>query len=241
MLKTTKNTDSTRTVQPHPTRVGLFIALLILFFTSGLLLAAPAVEISPDKPAEYMIYQYPGVALLIRIEVAGMEFESRVLGPEQTLLMTSNIPQGRLGPVYQLIEAVDDPRQLIIQVRPQELSQRSSISMELDQLSGNGSNSTAQLQAFRLLSLAAESTQANDTTTWAGKVYTLQRAAQAFEQLGWEELRLWSEYYAAHFVFFKLHDNLSALEFARQVETAARRAGSLDPLPSPALLPNPTN
>ena len=43
--------------------------------------------------------------------------------------------------------------------------------------------------------------------------------------LGWEELRLWSEYYAAHLVLFKLHDSLSTMEFARQVETAARKAG----------------
>jgi len=204
---------------------GLFILLLSLFFTPGLVFAAPPVEISPDKPAEYMIYQYPGIALLISIEAAGIEFESRVLGPERSLVMASRIPGRHLGPVYQLIEAVDEPRQLIIQVRPQETIQRSQISMELVQLTGKDRNSTAQLKAFRLLSLAAESTQANDTTTWAMKIYTLKRAAQAFETLGWEELRLWSEYYAAHLVFFKLHDNLSTMEFARQVETAARKAG----------------
>ena len=223
----TKNTDRPRTVQavPHRTLVWLFIVLLSLFFTPGPVFAAPPVELSPDKPAEYMIYQYPGVALLIRIEAAGIDFESRVLGPEQSLVMASRIPGRRLGPVYQLIEAVEEPRQLIIQVRPQEISQRSQISMELVQLTGKDRNSAAQLEAFRLLSLAAESTQANDTTTWAMKIYTLKRAAQAFEQLGWEELRLWSEYYAAHLVFFRLHDNLSTLEFARQVESAAHKAG----------------
>jgi CHAT domain-containing protein/tetratricopeptide (TPR) repeat protein len=213
------------TIQQLLYRTLVCVVLLSLFFTPGLVFAAPPVEVSPDKPAEYMIYQYPGVALLIRIEASGIEFESRVLGPEQLLVMASRIPGGRLGPVYQLIEAVEEPRQLIVQVRPREISERSRISMELVQLSGKERNSTAQLQAFRLLSLAAESTQANDTSTWAGKIYTLKRAAQAFEQLGWEELRLWSEYYAAHLVFFRLHDNLSTLEFARQVETAARKAG----------------
>jgi len=205
--------------------MGLIIILLSMLFTPGLVFAAPPEKVSPDKPAEYMIYQYPGVALLIRIDTAGIEFESRVLGPEQSLVMASRIPNRRLGPVYQLIEAVGEPRQLIIQVRPQEVSERSRINMELVQLTGKDSNSAAQLAAFRLLSLAAESTQANDTTTWAMKIYTLKRAAQAFEQLGWEELRLWSEYYAAHLVFFKLHDNLSTMEFARQVEAAASKAG----------------
>ncbi len=223
----TKNLDRPRTVQPvgHWILGGLLLVLLSVFFTPARVFAAPEDEVSPDKPAEYMIYQYPGVALLIRIDAAGIEFESRVLGPEQALVMASRIPGRRLGPVYQLIEVVEEPRQLIIQVRPQELTQRSRISMELVQLTGIDRNSNAQLEAFRLLSLAAESTQANDTSTWAMKTYTLKRAAGLFESLGWEELRLWSEFYAAHLVFFKLHDNLSAMEIAGQVEAAARKAG----------------
>jgi len=221
----TRKINRPGTIQLIPYRTLMCLILLSLFFTPGLVFAAPPVEVSPDKPAEYMIYQYPGVALLIRIEAAGVEFESRVLGPEQSLVMATRIPGRRLGPVYQVIEAVGEPRQLIVQVRPQEISQRSQISMELVQLSGKDRNSTAQLEAFRLLSLAAESTQANDTSTWAMKIYTLKRAAQAFETLGWEELRLWSEYYAAHLVFFRLHDNLSTLESAREVEAAARKAG----------------
>ncbi len=223
----TKNLDRPRTVQPvgYRTLGGLLLALLSVFFTPAPVFAAPPDEVSPDKPAEYMIYQYPGVALLIRIDAAGIEFESRVLGPEQSLVMASRIPGRRLGPVYQLIEAVEEPRQLIIQVRPQEPSRRSRISMELVQLTGKDRDSTAQLKAFRLLSLASESTQANDTATWAMKIYTLKRAAQAFESLGREELRLWSEYYAAHLVLFKLHDNPSAMEFASQVEIAAHKAG----------------
>ena len=217
-----KNTDRQSTVQLAPYRALMCVVLLSLFFTPGQVFAAPPVEISPEKPAEYMIYQYPGVALLIRIDAAGIEFESRVLGPEQALVMASRIPGSRLGPVYQLIEAVEEPRQLIIQVRPKEISERSRIGLELVQLSGKDSTST---HAFRLLSRAAESTRANDTTTWAMKIYTLKQAAQAFESLGREKLRLWSEYFAAHLVFFKLNDNLSTMEFARQVETGARKAG----------------
>ena len=223
----TNNLDRPRTVQPVGYRIlgGLLLVLLSVFFTPARVFAAPPEEVSPDKPAEYMIYQYPGVALLIRIDAAGIEFESRVLGPERSLLMASRIPGRRLGPVYQLIEAVEESRQLIIQVWPQEFSQRSRISMEIVQLNGKDRNSTAQLTAFRLLSLAAESTQANDTATWAMKIYSLKSAAQAFESLGREELRLWSEYYAAHLVLFKLHDNPSTMEFASQVEIAAHQAG----------------
>ena len=183
----TKNTDRPRTVKPLPFRTPgrLFIVLLSLFFLPGLVFAAPPVEVSPEKPAEYMIYQYPGVALLVRIDAEGIEFESRVLGPEQSLVMASRIPGKRLGPLYQLIEAVEEPRQLIIQVRPQEISERSRISMELVQLTGKDRNSTAQLQAFRQFSLAVESTQANDTTTWAMKIiiWTYQTDARILSKL----------------------------------------------------------
>ncbi|MEE8340426.1 MAG: hypothetical protein V3R56_09795, partial [Xanthomonadales bacterium] len=78
----TKNTDRPRVVQPvsYQTLLGLLIVLLGLFLVPGQVFAAPPVEVSPEKPAEYMIYQYPGVALLIRIDAGGIEFESRVLG-----------------------------------------------------------------------------------------------------------------------------------------------------------------
>ena len=127
------------------------LVLLRVFFTPAPVFAAPPDEVSPDKPAEYMIYQYPGVALLIRIDAAGIEFESRVLGPEQSLVMTSRIPGRRLRPVYQLIEAVEEPRQLIIKVRPQQPSRRSRFRIELVQLTGKDRNRTTKLKAFRLL------------------------------------------------------------------------------------------
>ncbi len=223
----TKNSDSPHTVRAISCRSFWrpTIFLLGMLCIYSLTFAAAAEEVSPDKPAEYMIYQYPGVALLIRIEASGIEFESRVLAQEGSLVMASRIPGSRLGPLYQIIEPVDKPRQLIVQVRPKQSSERSRISMELVQLSGSEHNSSAQLNAFRQLSLAAESTRANDTTTWSMKIYTFKKAAQAFAQLGWEELRLWCEYYAAHLIFFKLQDNLSAMEIARQVEAAARKAG----------------
>ena len=44
---------------------GIIFALLWLLFSAGPVSAAPMDEVSPEKPAEYMIYQYPEVALLI--------------------------------------------------------------------------------------------------------------------------------------------------------------------------------
>jgi CHAT domain-containing protein/tetratricopeptide (TPR) repeat protein len=187
--------------------------------------SAEATEVSPTKPAEYMIYQYPGVALLVRVDAQEMEFASRVYGPARALIKASHVPKRRIGPVYQFIDAVDTARQLIIEVTPTSSLERSRISMEFVQLDTNQRTNALQTEAFRIMSRAMDITPANDSSTWAMKSYTFRNTAQAFEQLGWEELRLWSEYYAAHLVFYKLGDKLSAIELARQVQMGAGRAG----------------
>ena len=202
------------------------IALVLSFFASGpVRTAEPSEVVSPAKPAEYMIYQYPGVALLIRIDALEIEFEARVYDPERALISSSRVPSRRIGPVYRLIDAVDEARQLIIEVTPAQPSDRSRIRLQLVQLPMDERTSALQFEAFQLMSLAADSTTASDSTTWAMKTYTFQRAANAFEQLGWEELRLWSEYFVAHLVFYQLQDQNSAIELAQKVQTAARKAG----------------
>jgi len=199
--------------------------LLLFLFATGAAWPAESSEVSPLKPAEYMIYQYPGVALLIRIDALETEFESRIYGPERALIKSSRIPSRRVGPVYQFIEAVDSARQLIIEVVPAYPTDRSRIRMELVQVRESDRTSAIQSEAFRLMSRAADSTTAKDSTTWAMKTYTFSRAASAFEQLGWQELQLWCEYFLAHLVFYKLQDDHSAIELARKVQAAARIAG----------------
>jgi CHAT domain-containing protein len=199
--------------------------LLLNLFVAGTCHSAESSEVSPANPAEYMIYQYPGVALLIQIDALETEFESRVYGPERALIKSSRVPSRRVGPVYQFIEAVDTARQLIIEVTPAYPTDRSRIRMELVQMRQNDRASALQSEAFRLMSRAADSTTAMDSTTWAMKTYTFSRAASAFEQLGWQELQLWCEYFAAHLVFYQMQDGRSAMELARRVQAAARTAG----------------
>jgi tetratricopeptide (TPR) repeat protein len=205
----------------------MFRALLII-----LLLAAPAAtqtvqaaEASPTRPAEYMIYQYSDVSLLVKIDAPETEFESKIYGPEDALLTESGLPGGRMGSLYQFIEAVGKPRQLMIKVSPGRKVDRSSINMEVIQVSDRDRNSAALAQAYKLLSQGTERVHSNDTTTWAMKTYTLRNAASAFARLGWEEMQLWSEFYAAHLVLHKLNDELMAMERAREVQLAAKRAG----------------
>ena len=76
-----------------------------------------------------------------------------------------------------------------------------------------------------LFSHGTEEVHSNDPTTWAMKTYTLRNAARAFESLGWEEMRLWSEFYAAHLVLHKLNDVLMAIELVQDVQSSARKSG----------------
>ena len=206
-------------------RMLAICAMALCIFMVCFVRTAEASEVSPLNPAEYMIYQYPGVSLLIRIDTLGVEFESRVYGPDRALIKASHVPSRRIGPVYQLIDAVGAARQLMIEVTPAHPSERERIVLELVQLPQDSRTSALQAEAFRLMSRAAESTSASDSSTWAMKTYTFDRAAGAFEQLGWEELRLWNEYFVAHLVYYQMNDRLSGIELARQVQASARKAG----------------
>ena len=218
------------TIDPGPIERYLCVMFRgLLFF---LLVALPAGascaqsgEVSADHPAEYMIYQYPDVSLVVKIEAPGVPVEARIYGPEDALLKSSGIPSGRIGPLYQFVEAVDTPRQLMIKVSPERSVDRSIISLELIQLPDRDRNSSVLAQAYRLLSFGTELVHSNDTTTWAMKTYTLRNAARAFAGMGWEEMRLWSEFHAAHLVLHKLNDELTAMELAGEVQESARKAG----------------
>ncbi len=215
----------------------MFRRLLILALVLVPVTAWPAQtgEVSPERPAEYMIYQYPGISLIVKIDAPEIQFESRIFGPENALLKSSGVPARRIGPLFQFIDAVDKPRQLMIKVSPDHPTDRSAISMELIQLPERDPNNGALAQAYRFLSSGTELNFSNDTTTWAMKSYTLRNAARAFAALGWEEMRLWSEFSAAHLVLHKLNDYLLAREMAVEIERSASRAG-LDMIELAALI-----
>ena len=48
----------------------------------GPLPAQQAAEASAMRPAEYMIYQYPGVAMVVITDAPETEFDSRITGPD---------------------------------------------------------------------------------------------------------------------------------------------------------------
>ena len=187
--------------------------------------SAAADEASAVRPAEYMIYQYPNVSLVIVVDVREAQFASRIEGPEGALITEASVPGRRIGPVYQLVEAVARPRQLMIEVNPERRIERSRISMELLQLPDSDRNALALTRAYRFLAHGMKSASTDTSAAWAARIYSLRNASQAFASLGMEEMTLWSEHFAAHLTLHGLGDQQLAMERARAVRTAARRAG----------------
>ena len=109
--------------------------------------SAQSGDVSSDRPAEYMIYQYPDVSLVVKIDAPEVTLDSRIYGPEGALIKSSGIPSGRIGPLYQFVGAVDKPRQLMIKISPERRINRSAISMELIQLPAWEDNSAALAEA----------------------------------------------------------------------------------------------
>lgn len=187
--------------------------------------AWPSEQATAERPAEYMIYQYPDTILVLKIDVREAEFDLRTIGPESALLKSSSLPGRRIGPIYQYIDAVDQPRQLMIEVTPARTVDRAAISLEVQQFSADDRNTAALARAYQMLSLGIESSRNSDPSTWASKAYSLRNAAGIFAGLGREEMRLWSEYYAAHLVLHRLEDPLMAMEMVGAVQRDAERAG----------------
>jgi len=197
---------------------------------AGLLLlpsgrADEAELVSAERPAEYMIYQYPDTDLLLRIDVREAEFSVRTAGPEGALLKISSLPGRRIGPIYQYIDATPRSRQLTIEVTPARPLLRSAIGLEVLQFSPDDRNNRNLAKAYKMLSLGTESPASADASTWASKAYSLRNAAAIFSGMGREEMRLWSEYLAAHVVLFRLDDPLMASELVEAVHRDAVRAG----------------
>lgn len=207
--------------------LGLHQALLLPLLWALCSLAGAAGEggVAPERPAEFMIYQYPDIELVVRVDIPEAEFGLRVFGPEGVAIKSSRVPGRRIGPVYQFIDAVDLPRQLMIEVTPGRAVERSAIGLEVLQFAAGDRNGAVLSRAYRMFSLGIESAPSDDTTTWAMKAYSLRNAADLFDQLGMEEMRLWSEYFAAHLVLHRLDDVLAAAELAQEIRRGAARAG----------------
>jgi CHAT domain-containing protein len=204
---------------------ALFAGLILSLAVPSAALTAQSEEVSNIRPAEYMIYQYPNVSLLVKVDAPETEFHVQITGPEKALIKDSGVPERRIGPIFQVVDPTDIPRQLMIKVTPGRKIDRSLISMELVQMSQSDRNHRSLGQAYKLFAHGVERIHDKASTTWAMKAYSLKNAAQAFASLGMEEMSLWSEYYAGHIILHQLNDTQTATEFADSLFSSARRAG----------------
>lgn len=97
--------------------------------------------------------------------------------------------------------------------------------MELMQFSQYDRNARNLGRAYSYLAHGMKTVHDGSRSTWTERAGSLRKAAAAFENLGNEKMRLWSEYYAAHLVLHQLDDVLLALEFSAEVRRGARIAG----------------
>jgi CHAT domain-containing protein len=214
-----------RMLEPWLIRIlGVFI-LLIWMSAPAPAWPAESGTATPERPAEYMIYQYPDTILVLKVDVKEAEFSLRTVGPENAQIKSSSVTGRRIGPVYQYIGAPELPRQLMIEVTPARALDRSAISLEVLQFSAGDRNTAPLARAYQMVSLGTETSHSADASTWASKAYSLRNAADIFASLGREEMRLWSEYFAAHLVLHQLKDPLMAAELVSAVQGAAARAG----------------
>ena len=209
-------------------RRGLAALILLCAGAFGSAPAAGNPPVTPERPAEYMVYQYADTVLVVRADLPEASFGLRVLDPERAQLRAARLAGRRLGPVYLYIDAHELPRQLMIEVTPERPVDRAAIGLELIQFAAGDRKDAALARAYRQYSIGVEAAASDDAATWAAKVYSLRDAAARFAALGREEMRLWAEYFAAQLVLFELDDAVLAAELVREVRTGARRAGFRD-------------
>ena len=174
---------------------------------------------------EYFHHQQAQTALLITLEAFEAEFESRIYGPDDALLSVAGVPQLRLGPVFQFLDATDKDRQIRIAVQMGHRSSRSTIDMRVSRFDPSGPDSSLQIKAYRLLAYGLEMNNLSRRDAWSLKVGSLKQAAALFEHLGMQELQLWSEFYAGHFLLTVLGDPISAGESAAIIQKYAALSG----------------
>ncbi|MEJ8566027.1 CHAT domain-containing protein [Elongatibacter sediminis] len=207
---------------------GLFLtALLVCAITAPRRAAADVTgpeTAPPPVTKEYLHQQAPGTSLVFRLESFEAEFESVISEAGEKPFKRSGMPGLRLGPVFQFVEAVSAPRQLVIEVSIARRSDRARIDMELVRFDPAGPDHKLLQQAYRLLSHAQEAAPAGRLDLWQAKVISARQAVNLFDRLGMQEPMLWAEFYAGHLMLERLGDAVSAVESARMVLTGAQRS-----------------
>ena len=214
-------------------RLALLCSAAALFCLYGAPAAAQETAAAPPSFKEYFVDLAPDTALLIRMEGFEAEFETRVYGPENVLMKVSGLPGLRMGPIFQFIDPAGTARQLRVQVVIGGKTDRYRIEMRPTKYDQNGPDVTQLTRAYRLLSSGLEVETSRRAEAWTMKVVSLNQAAHIFDQLGMQEMQLWSMFFG-HYLLLQLGDPVTAAEGARDINLGATRS-RLQPLKLAAL------
>ena len=155
---------------------------------------------------EYFVRQSTDEDLFIRINGFEAEISSKVTTQDGQVLMLSGVSGSRLVPVFQYIDAPDKDRQLDILVSSESYTGRSEFGLELTRLEVWDERSQAVSRAYRMLASAMLKSSNTSAASWTVKIDSLINAGRLFQQFGMTEMRLWSNYLAAHLVHHQLRD-----------------------------------
>lgn len=186
-------------------------ALFYLLTAAWAVLAAtwaPRAVAAADTPPsqEYFVKQEAGEALLIKLVSFEAEIESRVFGPQKSLLAVSSLAGNRIAPLFQFISPTDSPRQLDIEVRASRRTGNSKFEIEFTRLKAWDERSSLVMRAYLLLAYSMQTPQRSVRAAWSDRVSALISAAKLFAQFGMQEQRLWSSYLAAYLAYNRLGD-----------------------------------
>lgn len=202
---------TTRHLQNHLSAIALLVMVM----------AQPAVAVAQSaeslKTQEYFVRQSADEDLLITIKAFEAEFESKIAGPNGEVLLFSVVPGSRLIPVFQYVNAPKKDRQLDIEVTSHLHTARSEFGLELTRLKVWDQRSSSVSRAYKLLSFGMLAQTDADEANWTVKIGSLVNAGDLFRQFGMKEMRLWSNYLAAHLIQAHLHDYAIVLNMTGEI------------------------
>ena len=201
------------------TRNFFYALFSLLIVTAGFAVSGFSYAQENEAPLrqEYFIQQTVDEALLIRINAFEADFESKISAPNGDVMLLSALPGSRIAPLFQYIKGGKQNRQLDIEVTSAIHTNRSEFGIALTRLNVWDDRSNSVARAYQMLSFGAESSSVESESNWTVKIDSLINAGRLFEKFGMLEMRLWSNYLAAHLIHTHLHDNSMVYTLTREI------------------------
>lgn len=159
-----------------------------------------------EEVQEYFVKQSTDEHLFIRINGFEAAFSSTISDQDGRELMRSGLPGTRLVPLFQYVAAPTRDRQLNIRISAPRYTSRMDFALEFTRLEVWDERSSAISRAYRMLAFGMYENPSASVADWTIKIDGLVSAGRLFQQFGMQEMRLWSNYIAAHQVLYQLHD-----------------------------------